>query len=92
MPQPTLPPRLVVAIVPVAGIGASLALAATAAAAAAAAAAKLDPPDAHKPIDTHVDNVIHHADGYMSPPNTSDNKRDRKDVTSSHADVVPPDE
>ena len=90
MPQPTLPPRLVVAIVPVAGIGgASLALAA---AAAAAAAAKLDPPDAHKPIDTHVDNVIHHADGYMSPPNTSDNKRDRKDVTSSHADVVPPDE
>ena len=90
MPQPTLPPRLVVAIVPVAGIGgASLALAA---AAAAAAAAKLDPPDAHKPIDTHVDNVIHHANGYMSPPNTSDNKRDRKDVTSSHADVVPPDE
>ena len=87
MPQPTLPPRLVVAVVPVAGIGASLALVA-----AAAAAAKLDPPDAHKPIDTHVDNVIHHADGYMSPPNTSDNKRDRKDVTSSHADVVPPDE
>ena len=70
MPQPTLPPRLVVAIVPVAGIGgASLALAA---AAAAAAAAKLDPPDAHKPIDTDVDNVIHYADGCMSPPDTSD--------------------
>ena len=90
MPQPTLPPRLVVAIVPVAGIGgASLALAA---AAAAAAAVKLDPPDAHKPIDTDVDNVIHYADGCMSPPDTSDNKRDRKDITSSHADVVPSDE
>ena len=87
MPQPTLPPRLVVAIVPVAGIGASLALAA-----AAAAAAKLDPPDAHKPIDTDVDNVIHHVDGCMSPPDTPDNKGDRKDVTSSDADVVPPDE
>ena len=72
MPQPTLPPRLVVAIVPVAGIGASLALAATATAAAAAAAAKLDPPDAHKPIDTDVDNVIHYADGCMSPPDTPD--------------------
>ena len=91
MPQPTLPPRLVVAIVPVAGIGgASLALAA--AAAAAAAAVKLDPPDAHKPIDTDVDNVIHHVDGCMSPPDTPDNKGDRKDVTSSDADVVPPDE
>ena len=52
---------------PVAGIGASLALVA-----AAAAAAKLDPPDAHKPIDTDVDNVIHYADGCMSPPDKSD--------------------
>ena len=67
MPHPTLPPRLIDAIVPVAGIGASLALVA-----AAAAAAKLDPPDAHKPIDTDVDNVIHYADGCMSPPDTSD--------------------
>jgi hypothetical protein len=50
--------------------------------AAAAAAAKNDPPVVHKQIDIDVDNEIHHDDDYMPPPDTSGNKRSRKNVTN----------
>jgi ApbE superfamily uncharacterized protein (UPF0280 family) len=50
--------------------------------AAAAAAAKNDPPVVHEQIDIDVDNEIHHDDDYILPPDTSGNKRSRKNVTN----------
>jgi hypothetical protein len=54
----------------------------------AAAAAKNDPPVVHEQIDIDVDKEVHGEDDYMPPPDTSGNKRLRKDGTNIIPTVI----